>query len=1386
MAIFDWSAYNNALSMSQELAEAYLNSVSGVPASLAPPKPVTAVRPSAPPPAPKPPAPVVPVRPQANKIGSAPVPTVTAPTYNAAVNLQAARDQGYYRPGSHRVTWEEALQAVENGYGNPADFGLGAAAWTPAPRQTYGELFSEQFGTAAPAGLAPLMPEEAAGRYTSGGLFDRGLFQAPGTDIPIYSDVARAAQDALAPALGAVTGAAKAATPYLQGTPLGGVARALGGLEPASDEIASVGKYIIPVTLEEVGLELVPGIGSAGDIVRATSRSGRAAMTRLTEAGFVDASGRLLRKTDEALQFLGSAVTPRMGIETPGDRLLGDVTRAAKGGTPEGAPIADVIAWQRRQLEAATSPVERFFLNQELKDLLTAQRGGMARVPDTYFGRKGVPPELVLRPADDALAKGSAEAVTAADELADLRRVADALPTTSPDASLTPAAVADTPASSPEPGESILGRTFYHGTPDAATGLRSGEQGVIYLSPSSSEAAAFSGPKGGQGTVIPVTLKTDNVFDPSNPAHLARVGAEEEDRLWDSAYNRAWIEKIRQAGFDGFWERDVGGLGSYGPWNLGILDESAIAPGVAAGGPPPVDPPVDPRDVLQRAQANPRNVTNQELDDALEAVGLPRRPPGSYGKTTPIRQLQRALDTAPTSSTPQPPVARPVDAGGVPPREPPKPPRNRRPTSTAPEPEPAPEPMIADGDAISPGVPVSAGGDPVARLVDVVQTTRRLPPQTEALRSAERRQRVAIGASSLQRGDYSPEAFRRARGALSGEMPRVQFEAPELNFTPDEVQAFRSQIGSANLRFFEQLNAETALSKVLSGNLNEVTPSEITLLEKVFGPELASAVASRQGVKWGDELISALGLPRTLKASFDISAPGRQGLALGVRHPKEWLESWAPMLKAWASEGQARAYGQWSEGVMRTWRDQFDEDLIHLYNDVERVPGFEPQGRSRIAEWLRKIPGISNSERAFATFLNVQKAKTFNTMATSLQRAGVTDAEHYRHLGNIIDHATGFGGAPLGRSTAGQLGGQTFFSQRLMASRFQFLTDPIVEGLLKGDLRAARAATENLVAFFGAQMGLLALGHEMGVWDATFDPRSTDFGKIRIGPLRIDTMAGFSPLIRQAARVATGERKSLTGDTFNTSRSTEALRFFQNKLAPVPSTLVNLVSGENMIGEKPTVESVMKDLFMPMFVDSFIEGLNTGGIEGGLAAVLPEAVGFGTLNYGAGQAAQVDIARHEYRSEYDDLRARDQAEINAQAAASGVEMAWSDRQAPWWTAREDGMERWLFDMEQKNPELANDPFVKQAQSVSKYADLATELSAWAQESYGLSRIEAEKAVDRFLRETRLQDYVNAYRKEVLDADPEFLKAWDEAFENGDVEYAPPKWVREFIEEREAA
>lgn len=602
--------------------------------------------------------------------------------------------------------------------------------------------------------------------------------------------------------------------------------------------------------------------------------------------------------------------------------------------------------------------------------------------------------------------------------------------------------------------------------------------------------------------------------------------------------------------------------------------------------------------------------------------------------------------------------------------------------------------------------------------------------------------------------------------------------------TPEALSGDRAA-ASATFKESERLTKKAAtLAGVEPGDIRKTGRARVFEALKE-GEKGAVHLDVANDVNLTDELVATIGLPRALKTTLDLSAPGRQGLALAFRHPKEWGESWLPMIRAWRSEDGMQAVNKQIDSMMAAWRNDLGDDVVHFYDvgpqaeGLERVPGFEAAGKGYVSAAVRKIPGLSNSERAYATFLNYQKARTFDTMATSLLKAGDTNTAHYQNLGRIIDHATGYGAAPL----KGRLEGQALFSQRYMLSRFQFLLDPIVEGLRRGDLKAAQAAMENLVAFGGGMAAILMLGHETGAWDATLDVRSSDFGKIRVGPQRIDFGGGFLPILRTAGRIATGEAKSISGDVYDIDPKTELLKFFRNKLAPIPSEVVTRLVGENPIGEKPSKVlslETARQLFMPLIADSVLEAYKeTGDPIAALRAFGTELVGGGTSTYGSGQALQVQMADEQHGQEYDSLFAEQQAEINRQLVEAGTKLPFRDRDGPWWQARDDALSRWQADLE---AELADEPFVQQALKVERTADLEEELTKWAREAYEVSRVEAEAAVTRFLNETKLDDYVRAYRKGVLSADPDYIAAWLEAYEKGETEYAPPKWAKDFIAE----
>ena len=179
-----------------------------------------------------------------------------------------------------------------------------------------------------------------------------------------------------------------------------------------------------------------------------------------------------------------------------------------------------------------------------------------------------------------------------------------------------------------------------------------------------------------------------------------------------------------------------------------------------------------------------------------------------------------------------------------------------RPRTRAPAETPPGAAQGAEPPTVPPRVPPTAGGqgagaggvvpgDPVTTLRGLVNQARPLPALTEAAKSAEKSRRVAAGANILTSGGRTPEAYAAAKAALGGEYPRAAFDAITPSMAAEEVGELRRMVGAAGLRFFEEVNAETALGKVLDGELNLLRPFEIELLDRVFGPQFALAVAGK-------------------------------------------------------------------------------------------------------------------------------------------------------------------------------------------------------------------------------------------------------------------------------------------------------------------------------------------------------------------------------------------------------------------------------------------------------------------------------------------------------------------------------------------------------------
>jgi hypothetical protein len=131
-----------------------------------------------------------------------------------------------------------------------------------------------------------------------------------------------------------------------------------------------------------------------------------------------------------------------------------------------------------------------------------------------------------------------------------------------------------------------------------------------------------------------------------------------------------------------------------------------------------------------------------------------------------------------------------------------------------------------------------------------------------------------------------------------------------------------------------------------------------------------------------------------------------------------------------------------------------------------------------------------------------------------------------------------------------------FFSPQMIASRARLLTDATT-GFGRYNSRAARYArmqTYKAVRYGAGLMFAAYLAAEMAGQDpeVEWDPRSTDFGKVRAGRTTFDPWGGFQQFVRFGAQFITGKMKKVSsGREQDISRLDTFTRFLRSKLAPV-------------------------------------------------------------------------------------------------------------------------------------------------------------------------------------------------------------------------------------------
>lgn len=460
--------------------------------------------------------------------------------------------------------------------------------------------------------------------------------------------------------------------------------------------------------------------------------------------------------------------------------------------------------------------------------------------------------------------------------------------------------------------------------------------------------------------------------------------------------------------------------------------------------------------------------------------------------------------------------------------------------------------------------------------------------KTKTLYSEERSRRVAEMAKA-RHATSGIEGFHAEKSKLKGELPTAEYEGLHGLEQADINELFDHVKNHPNLGWLQSISARDGLTKILQGQVP--TSSEISLLSRTMPPELIRSLMKNRNWfgKAMDAAANVLNVPKALMASYDISAPLRQGVFLIGR--KEFYSSLAPMVKSFGSPKYAAAVREniYRDPLFAEMQDSgLSVPVFKGHNNGPHLAELEEPYMTNLAQHIPVVGlGVRASERAYTTFVYKLRADTFRTLYHAGRAAGKQwDHQSLKDLSKFINTFTGRG--DLGKfNNAAPILNSALFSPKLLKSRIDSLNPKFYASL---DPFVRKEALKSILSFAtiaGTALGLAKLaGAEVGA-----DPRKADGWKIKVGDTRYDILGGEQQLVRLLGNVGTyaadkGKQVATTGKIKSNYKDKTAIdnvgQFLRNKESPDVSLAHDFLAGRDAIGRDFNAETAIGSRVTPL------------------------------------------------------------------------------------------------------------------------------------------------------------------------------------------------------------
>lgn len=370
----------------------------------------------------------------------------------------------------------------------------------------------------------------------------------------------------------------------------------------------------------------------------------------------------------------------------------------------------------------------------------------------------------------------------------------------------------------------------------------------------------------------------------------------------------------------------------------------------------------------------------------------------------------------------------------------------------------------------------------------------------------------------------------------------------------------------------------------------------------------------------GEAAYELAGTSKGLKAAFDDSAIFRQGWKTLFTHSGIWMKEAPQTFIDFARQFGGKQVMDETQALI-----QSDPEYDLMQKAKVETGTTEEQFPSHLVE---KFPVVGRlykaSEAAYTGFIHRVRAQVFKKYLNVAREAGidVTDKKQLQSIGKLVNSLTGRGDLGVTGERAAGVVNNVFFSPRFAKSNFDFLT---AHQLQKGVTPFVRKqAAINLVKVIAGSAAILTIANAIMPGSVETDPRSSDFGKIKVGSTRFDVSGGMGSLITLAVRLMTLSTKSATthkvtplnSGKYGASTGMDVLyNFAEGKLSPIAGVGKDILKGQDYNGNKPTVLNEANNLLTPLPIVNTVELLNTKDAADPLIGTIADALGISVNSY---------------------------------------------------------------------------------------------------------------------------------------------------------------------------